>query len=116
MKLDILNATVALLLSALLAYGCYALCTIDDLRLLVTIASFVQLAVTGIGAFAIKLNDERRSVMFGLASKIFFVAIAALNFAAIFIHLTIPFYIILSGIVLLAYVIVAGFVARAEQA
>lgn len=116
MKLDALNTIVALLLSALLAYGCYALCKIDDLRLLITIASFIQLSITGIGAFAVKLPDERKTMMFGLASKIFFVIVAALNLVAIFISLTIPFYIILSGILLLAYILAAGFVARAEQA
>ena len=84
MKIDALNTVVALILAALLSYGCYAFCGSEDMRLLITIASFVELSVVGIGTFAVSFADQRRGVMFRILSGIFFVVMVLVNGAALY--------------------------------
>ena len=50
MKVNIVNSLVAAAFSALIAYGCYALCDYKEVQLLVTIAAFVQFVVLGMRA------------------------------------------------------------------
>ena len=116
MKIDILNTIVALILAALLSYGCYALCQAEDIRLLLTITSFVELSVVGIGTLAVSFADQRRGVMFRILSGVFFVVMVLVNGAALYFAFSTPLYVILSGLTALLYLLTGGFVARTELA
>ena len=114
MKIDALNTVVALILAALLSYGCYAFCGSEDMRLLITIASFVELSVVGIGTFAVSFADQRRGVMFRILSGIFFAVLVGANGFAMLLGFSTPLYIILCGLLLVLYLLLGGFVARTE--
>lgn len=114
MKIDALNTVVALILAALLSYGCYAFCGSEDMRLLITIASFVELSVVGIGSLAVSFADQRRGVMFRILSGIFFAVLVAANGFAMLLGFSTPLYIILCGLLLVLYLLLGGFVARTE--
>ena len=114
MKIDVLNTVIAVILAALLSYGCYVLCNEEELRLLITIASFIELSIVGIGTIAVSFADKRRGVMFRILSGLFFAALVLVNGAALYFGFSIPLYIILSGIILVMYLLFGGSIARAE--
>ncbi len=116
MKIDALNSVVALILAALLSYGCYAFCGSEDMRLLITIASFIELSVVGIGTFAVSFADQRRGTMFRILSGIFLGVLVAANGLAMLFGFSIPLYVILFGLILVLYLLLGGFVARTELA
>jgi hypothetical protein len=116
MKVNIVNSLVAAAFSALIAYGCYALCDYKEVQLLVTIAAFVQFLVLGLGTMAVSLPEGRSTVMFRILSGVFFgiAVISNLTFACF--NFNVPLYIILNGVVLLIYILSALGIARAKQA
>ena len=116
MKIDILNTVVALIIAALLSYGCYALCQVENIRLILTIFSFVELSVVGIGTLAVSFADQRRGVMFRILSGIIYAVMLLVNGLALYIGFSIPTYVILCGLIFLLYLLIGGFVARTELA
>ena len=116
MKVNLVNSLIAAAFAGLLAYGCYALCDHSGVQLLVTIASFVQFAVLGLGTMAVSLSEGRSTVMFRILSGIFFgiAVISNLTFACF--DFNVPLYVILNGVVLLVYLLSALGIARAKQA
>lgn len=116
MKINVLNTIVALILAALLSYGCYALCQVEDIRLLITITSFVELSVVGIGTLAVSFADQRRSVIFRILSGIFFAVMVLVNGVVLYFSFSTTFYVILCGLIFLLYLLIGGFIARTELA
>lgn len=116
MKIDILNTVIALFLAALLSYGGYAVCQMEDTRLLIAIASFLELSLVGIGTLAVSFADQRRGVMFRILSGIIYAVMLLVNGLALYIGFSIPTYVILCGLIFLLYLLVGGFVARTELA
>jgi len=116
MKVNIINSLIAAALSALIAYGCYALCDHENLQLLVSIASGVQFLVLSMGTLAVSLSESRSTVMFRILSGVFFGVAIISNLIFACFDFNIPFYIILNGVILLIYLISALGIARSKQA
>lgn len=116
MKLNLVNSLIAAAISALVAYGCYAICDYKEVQLLITIASFVQFLVLSIGTFAVSLSESRSTVMFRILSGVFFGIALISNLTFAFFDFNVPTYIILNGIVLLIYLLSATGIGRAKQA
>lgn len=116
MKVNLVNSLIATAFAGLLAYGCYALCDHSEVQLLITIASFVQFAVLGLGTMAVSLPEGRSTVMFRILSGVFFGIAITSNLIFACFNFKVPLYIILNGLVLLIYLLSAVGVARAKQA
>lgn len=116
MKLNIVNTLVATATSALIAYGCYAICDYEEVQLLVTIAAFVQFLILSIGTIAVSLPEGRSTIMFRILSGVFFGIAVISNLIFACFDFSVPLYIILNGIVLLIYILSALGIARSQQA
>jgi hypothetical protein len=116
MKVNLINSLIAAAMSALIAYGCYAICDYEEVQLLITIASFVQFLVLSIGTIAVSLPESRSTVMFRILSGVFFGVATISNIAFAFFDFNVPTYIILNGVILLIYLLSALGIARAKQA
>lgn len=116
MKVDIIYAVIAAAISALIAYGCYAICDYEEVQLLITIASGVQFLILSLGTIAVSLTESRSTVMFRILSGVFFGIAVISNLIFACFEFNKPLYIILNGIVLLIYILSALGIARSQQA
>lgn len=116
MKINLVNSLIAAAMSALIAYGCYAICDYKEGQLLITIASFVQFLVLSIGTIAVSLPEGRSTVMFRILSGVFFGIAVISNLIFACFEFNKPLYIILNGVVLLIYLLSATGIARSKQA
>ena len=112
MKIDFINALVALAVSALLAWGAYSMTSVESLKTLVAIVSFVALAASSMCAIAIKTGEQRSSVVNRATSGAFFIFLIILNGAFTFFDFSRPLYVILNALTLLVMLLVNRSVAR----
>lgn len=114
MKISVIGAVVALLLSGLLAYGCYAMCDTADLQNLITIGAAVQFLCYTLGMFAFRAGDGdgRTTTVVRTFSAVMFVVSIISNFIFACVDFNIPLYIIINGILLILYLYIATGMAR----
>lgn len=115
MKTNIVKSIIAIAFSALLAYACYAICKYDEIRWLLTIASFVMFCVMSVMTFGLKAKSERSSVVLCVLSGTLLTVAIIMNFVFAFFDFSVPVYIILNGIVLLAYLMTYASIFQAKQ-
>lgn len=106
MTIRVFNLIISLVLCALIAWWFSILCYNPDGALAMAIGSFVTLAVTGAGAFAVRWSNERSGMMCRLLSYIFFFVFLILNLIfAFFTSWSIPLYCIMSGVIVCVYLL-----------
>ena len=115
MKIDFVKTIIAVAISCLLAYGFYAICKVDELRWLLTIVSGVAMTITLAFTLGIKPKAERTSVMFTTMSSIFFVVITVMDFIFAFVNFSKPVFVILNGIILLIYALIANRMFKCKE-
>ena len=89
MKIDIVKSIIALALSALLAYACYAICKYDEIRWLLTIVSFVMFGSLSVMTFGLKAKLERTSVVLSVLSGTLLTVAIIMNFVFAFFNFSI---------------------------
>jgi hypothetical protein len=115
MKANFIKAVIAICISGLISYGFYSFHDSDN-KLLLSIGSFVFLAITLLFAIGISFDNlPRTTTMVQVVSIIFFIVALISNIAFSFFNFTPPIYIITNGIALLIYALVAYSVSRARQ-
>lgn len=115
MKIDGTKSIITILLCALLAYGFYAICDVQELKWLLCISSFLTTAVTGLFTIGVSLTAERTSMMFKAFSGIAFGIFIIMNLIFSFIDFNIPFYVIINGLLLLIYALAAVSMSRIKE-
>ena len=115
MKFDFIKSLIALGISALIAYGFYTICDYDGLRWLLTIASGVILAILGVFAVGVTPKAERTAVVMQIFSAVVFAVMTVMNFVFSFFDFNKPLFIILNGICLLLYALIAVSMYRKQQ-
>lgn len=116
MTLKVFNLIITLVLCALISWWFAILCCNPAGIIALAIGSFLTLAVTGAGAFAIKWQHERSGMMCRLLAYIFFFVFLILNLVfAFFTSWSIPFYLITSGIILCIFLLWIRWVFSTEQ-
>lgn len=115
MKIDWIKSIIIILLCALVSYGYFAICDVKELRWLLTIVSFITIAVTGIMSAGASLKAERTGVMFKVFSGIACAVFVIVNLIFSFLDFIVPFYIILNGILLLIYALAAVSIGRVKE-
>lgn len=115
MKINIVKSIIAIAFSALFAYACYAICKYDEIRWLLTIVSFVMFGAMSIMTFGLKAKSERSSVVLSVLSGTLLTVAVIMNFVFAFFDFSVPVYVILNGVVLLAYLMTYASVFQAKQ-
>lgn len=116
MKLNPVNSVIAVILAALLSYLCYTISNHESVRTLITAGSFITTGISLIAALGIKVPEyPRTSVLLKTVSSIFSVLLIVDNIAFSFFDFSVPFYIILTGILLAVFVLVYSSVYNAKQ-
>lgn len=113
MKINVVPALLAVAVSALLAYGLYALGV--NHRLLLAIGGFICFFFTMAGAVALRFEQGRTSTNTAVLGWVFFLILVASHIIFAFIHFASPFYIIINGILLVAFIGTTYAVAKTKQ-
>lgn len=116
MILRVFNFVITLVLCALISWWFAILCNNPDGCVALAIGSFVALAVTGTGAFAIKWPDGRSGMVCRMLSYIFFFVFIILN--VLFAFLTswsIPAYLIITGVTACVFLLWVKWVYSTEM-
>ncbi len=111
MKIDYINALMALAVSALLAGGCYSLSQ-ESLKATSAVVTFITLAITGITAMAVKAGEERSSIVIRSTAGFTFCCFLVENYAFSFCNYSQTFYIILNCIAALIFLTVCRVITK----
>lgn len=106
MRVNILNSIIAFALAALLAYSCYCISDYESVRLIVAVGSFVAIGIPLLMALGLKSKDERGSVLLGVVSWLVSAVQIGVNFVFAFFEFSVPFYIILNGLILIIFLLI----------
>ncbi len=115
MKFDFFNSLIALSISALLTWGAYSMTDTENLKSLVAVVTFITLGVSSICSIAIKLGEERSSIVNRATSAVFFFLLLIINMAFTFFDFSKPLYIIINGIVMLIMLIILRAVTNSKM-
>ena len=116
MKLNVTNTVIAVVLAALLSYLCYTLSNHESVRTLITAGSFFTSAIALIAALGLRVPEyPRTSVLLKTVSSIFATLIICDNIIFSFFDFSVAFYIILTGLLLVVFLLVYSSVYNAKQ-
>jgi len=114
MKINFVLTTIAVAISALIAYGLYSFHDSENKPLL-TIGSFVSLAVTLAITIGAGFKESRTGTNIKTVSSIFFVVALLSNLIFTFISFSVPAYVITNGIILMIYILILYSINKANQ-
>lgn len=116
MKLNVTNTVIAVALAALVSYLCYTLSSHESVRTLITAGSFFTSAIALTAALGLRVPEyPRTSVLLKTVSSIFSVLLIVDNIAFSFFDFSVPFYIILTGVMLVVFLLAYSSVYNAKQ-
>ena len=115
MKINIVPTIIAAAICALLAYGLYALCKTEGQEMLLSIGGFVCMFITLAIGMGIRFEQPRTSTNTAVLGWVFFLLMVVSNAIFAFVQFTTPVYIIVNGILLLAFIGITYAVAKAKQ-
>jgi hypothetical protein len=114
MKINFIKTVIAICVSGLIAYGFYSFHETDN-KLLLSIGSFVFLSLTLLFTLSISFSLPRTTTMIRTVSGIFFVIAFVSNMLFSFFNFSTPIYVIINGIAIMTYVLIAYSIGRAKQ-
>jgi len=115
MKIKAVPTFIALAVCALLAYALYALCRTEGQQTLLTVGGFVSLALPLATALGVRFEQGRTSANTAVLGWVFFLLLLVSNGIFAFVQFATPAYVIVSGILLLAFLGTTYAVAKARQ-
>ena len=107
MKINPVLTILSLLFAALAAYALYSFCRSEELQWVITIFGGVNLFLVWAGTIAVSLPDGRRNVNFKVLNIIFAVIITVLQIVFTLTVVSMPTYLLCSGILLLLWLTIA---------
>jgi len=114
MKINFVQTIIAITVSALIGYGFYSFHNSDN-KLLLTLGSFAFTLFTLIITIGISFEQSRSTSNIRVVSGIFFFVGVISNLIFSFINFSIPSYIIVNGILLLSFALIAHSIYKAKQ-
>jgi hypothetical protein len=115
MKVNVVFLIIVLALSALAAYGFYAANNGETHRLVITIGGGLSLFVPLAGLLALTAGGRGGAVHIKVLSALFFTALLIEQVVFSFVVLKPAPYIIITGVLLLVYVLIAYAVAHTKE-
>lgn len=114
MKINFVQTIIAIAVSLLIAYGLYCFHDSEN-KILLSTGSFVVLAVTLIITIGASFELPRTTTNIRVVSGIFFAITLISNLIFLFINFSVPSYIIINGILLLVFILIAYSINKAKQ-
>ncbi len=114
MKINFVQASIAIALSLLIAYGLYSF-QVGENKILLTIGSFVFMATTLLLTIGSNFETPRTTTNIRVVSGIFFVIALIGNIGFSFSKFSVPVYIMTNGILLLIFILIAYSINKAKQ-
>jgi hypothetical protein len=114
MKVKLIPAIVAVLLSALIAYGFYSFHKFDN-QILLSVGGFVFCAVTLFFTFGVNSDLSRTTTNIRFLSITFFLIALISNLIFCFTNFSVPLYVILNGILLLIYILIVYSITKTKM-
>lgn len=115
MKVNAFLTAVSALISTLAGYGFYAGNSDEPFCLLLAIGSGLCLAVSLAGTLGIKVENEVGNVHFRIVSAIFFILFLICNLVFAVVGVRVAPYIIICGILLLAWSIIEYGIVKSKM-
>jgi hypothetical protein len=114
MKINFVQTIIAIAVSLLIAYGLYSFHESEN-KILLSVGSFVFLAVTLILTIGSSFELPRTTTNVRVVSGIFFVIALITNLAFTFLNFSVPNYIIINGILLLVFILITYSINKTKQ-
>ena len=114
MKINFVQTIIAIALSLLISYGLYSFHNSEN-KMLLSVGSFVFLALTLIITIGASFELPRTTTNVKVVSGIFFAVALISNLIFTFIKFSVPSYVIINGILLLVFILIAYSINRAKQ-
>jgi len=107
MKTNPFMSVIALLFAALVGYALYSYCRSEELQWMITLFGGVSIFLSWGGTLAVSLPDQKSNVNFKVFSGLFATIITVLQIIFTFSAVSMPTYLLCSGIVLLIWLVAA---------
>jgi len=114
MKINFVQTIIAIAVSLLIAYGLYGF-SYSENKILLSAGSFVFLAATLVLTIGTSFEFPRTTTNIRVVSGIFFAVALISNLIFTFINFSIPSYVIINGILLLVFILIAYSINKAKQ-
>ncbi len=113
MKINFVQTIIAIALSLLISYGLYSFHNSEN-KMLLSAGSFVFLALTLIITIGASFELPRTTTNVKVVSGIFFAVALISNLIFTFIKFSVPSYVIINGILLLVFILIAYSINRVK--
>ena len=113
MKINFVQTIIAIALSLLISYGLYSFHNSEN-KMLLSVGSFVFLALTLIITIGASFELPRTTTNVKVVSGIFFAVALISNLIFTFIKFSVPSYVIINGILLLVFILIAYSINRVK--
>jgi hypothetical protein len=114
MKINFVQTIIAVAISILISYGLYCF-HVRENKMLLSTGSFIFLATTLWLTIAVSFEPPRTTTNIKIISGIFFAIALISNLIFTFINFSVPGYIIINGILLLVFILIAYSINEAKQ-
>ena len=114
MKINFVQTIIAIALSLLISYDLYSFHNSEN-KMLLSAGSFVFLAATLVMTIGTSFEFPRTTTNVKVVSGIFFAVALISNLIFTFIKFSVPSYVIINGILLLVFILIAYLINRAKQ-
>ena len=114
MKINFVQTIIAIAVSLLIAYGLYSFHSSEN-KILLSAGSFVFLATALVMTIGASFELPRTTTNIRVVSGIFFVIALISNLIFTFINFSVPSYVIINGILLLVFILIAYSINKAKQ-
>ena len=115
MKVKFVPTLIAAGISALVAYALYSVCKLEDAKMILAIGGFVCLFFPLATCLGVRFEQGRTSANTAVLGGVFFFILLVSHFIFAFTVFRTPAYLIINGIILLIFILVAYAVAKAKQ-
>ena len=114
MKINFVQTIIAIALSLLISYGLYSFHNSEN-KMLLSAGSFLFLAATLVMTIGTSFEFPRTTTNVKVVSGIFFAVALISNLIFTIIKFSVPSYVIINGILLLVFILIAYSINRAKQ-
>lgn len=113
MKINFIQTIIAIAVSLIISYGLFSFHNSDN-KILLSVGSFVFLATTLVLAIGTNFQLSRTTTNVRVVSGIFFAVALISNLIFTFINFSVPSYVIIIGILLLVFILIAYAINKAK--
>ena len=114
MKINSIPCVLAAAIATLIAFGLYSIHAYNN-AWLVAIGGFICLALPLATTFGVSFEQSRTTTNIKVLSGTFFALLLVSHFVFAFLNFTTPAYIVINGIVLLLWLLIAYAITKAKM-